>query len=162
MEAVWYTSGTDAYVIYRIETTAYVYEDVKKVEAKLCEQVSEEYIEAMHDSVMQGLAYTVVKNGERVGFVYNRMKNGEYYGASICIWDQVGMFLCMRHMFEICDAHKITFIPHGDNWKYFKSMVHGSKLRMLHNGDNVVTITKENASKEGERLYRYFGIEKIV
>ena len=155
-----FKQDANIYEIVPITSYKFIYEDLAKVIDMIGNTLVSDYITNMRQSVDQGLAYDIRKNGERVGFVYNREENGRYYGASIYVWDSVAMFLAMKHMFEISDKHKITFIPHGDNWKYFKSMIDGRKIRMFYSGANDVTITRDIVDKAyGIKMFRYLGLE---
>lgn len=157
-----YVCNGSMYEIRPIDTYDMIDTDMMSVLDTIGDTDINLYMQNMRAGVDQGKAYDIWKDGTRVGFVYNREEDGMYYGSSINIWDHIGMILGMKHMFEISDKHKIVFVPHGDNWKYFKSMVQGNKLRMLYNGGNSVTILRDEiAGKYDSKLMKYLQIEVV-
>lgn len=135
--------------------------DMESVKDTISDADPVEYRDNMAESVQQGLAYEIYKNEDRVGFVYNRVEYGEYMGASIYITDTLAMLIALKTMFEIYDYHKITFVPHEDNLKYFKAMAYGPDIRVYHETGNHLVIRREDLETKGLRLFKYFGIEAL-
>lgn len=162
METVSYTSTKgDIYRIEPIIDTLFIDEDMLSVIDIVSDTDLVQYKSAMEDSIKQKLAYSVYENGARVGFVYNRVFKGKYYGASIYIKGVIPVIVALRSMFEIADFKSISFIPHKNNLKYFKSMIEGHNIRAYHSGIPTITIKKERMWNNGVKLFSYFGLEKI-
>lgn len=160
MEVVSYISPKHTYKIVPITDDLHVNDDIASV-ADIIEGTDvQEYKSAVLDSIDQELAYSVYKDEERVGFVYNRVYDNKYYCASIRIDDPIAVVVALRSMFEIANYTKILFLPHNDNLKYFKSMIDGHVIRAFHSGLPSVSITKKRMWDEGVRLFKYFGLEK--
>lgn len=163
MVAASYIRGSTKYSVEPITTYEMIDHDIGMVLELIEGTPLDKYRHNMEVSVDQRLAYAVFKGTERVGFVYNRVEGNKYYGSSIYVWkDLVAMMVAMKTMFEIAPYKKITFVPHKDNLKYFKSMIAGDKIRAYHSGKTTVTIVGDKLMAEGPRLFEYLGIEVIV
>ena len=159
MQAVSYTRGSDIYEVKPITDIACMGQDMASVSDVIQDTDPDYYKANMLDSVAQGLAYDIWKNGERVGFVYNKIENDQYYGCSIKIWDHIGMLIGLKHMFDICDKHKISFAPHENNLKDFISMAAGASIRLWHTTDtSTVFILRDEIYPRGERIMKYLGV----
>lgn len=157
-----YRSSTDLYEVRMITTQTKINADVDTVRDVIKDTSIVKYKEAMKESVRQKLAYAVWKNGERVGFVYNRIEGYRYLGCSINILDHIAMILAMKTMFEICDKHKIEFAPHTGNLKYFKSMLLGHSIRGWHQGErDSVVVMREDVESKGLKMFKYLGLEML-
>lgn len=160
-----YTNGKHTYTVNLITTK----EKIPSDSAEALELVNhdiesiEEYVNAMNQSVEQGLAYEIHRGTERLGYVYNRNVDGVYYGASINVKGFEAMAIALKTMFEINKtAHKIVFKPHGNNIMQFKGMIKGQSIRAWHNGKQTVSILRSEVEPIGERVFNYLGLEKIA
>lgn len=157
-----YTNDTNVYTVHTIseynntdaeDALLLVNYDVDDVEA---------YKSAMKDSVQQGLAYEIYKDAERVGYVYNRMVGDVYTGCSINIQDYEAMAIAFKHMFEVCDKHKIVFKPHGGNVHMFKGLLSGTALRTYNNGKDTVSVLRKDVEEKGYKVFMYMGLKEVV
>lgn len=156
-----YTCDSVVYTVKFITTTDYIMEDMLEVSEHIIDTDPDIYRIYMMDSVAQGLAYDIWRDGVRVGFVYNRMEGVKYMGASIHITDSIAMLIALKTMFEIKDVHKISFFPHKSNLKYFKSMARGCDIRTYHTTGKPLPILRENMEANGRKLFSYLGIEAV-
>lgn len=161
MDHVSYTNGKHTYSIVPITDDSFIDSDMIKVDHLLGGMNRVKYREAMVDSINQGLAYSVYEDDKRKGFVYNRVYKGAYYGASINIEGTIPLMIALRSMFDGVPYRKIAFVPHKDNFKYFKSMIAGDKIRAYHSGIPTITISKEKLTAQGYRLFKYFDIRRV-
>lgn len=162
MEAVSYTKDNHRYDVIPITDESYINADMQTVATEIQDTDPAAYRANMQLGVQQGLAYSIFRDGIRIGFVYNRIENNRYYGSSIFIdRDLAGMIVAFKSMFEICDKHKIEFVPHTGNLHYFKSMIDGSTLRLFHNGAPTVTIMRDKMIADGYRAFHYLGIQQL-
>lgn len=158
-----YTNGNDIFTVNKIET----YEPIERDSAEALSLVNydvdseEEYKLAMQESVNQRLAYEVIKNDTRVGYVYNRIVDGVYYGSCINVIGFEAMVIALKTMFEIHDSHKIVFKPHGGNLNLFKSLVLGQTIRAWHNGKETVSVMKDVVLSRGEKAFSYLGLKEL-
>lgn len=161
MPHVSYTNNGNLYEIKPIEDTIHLEWDIESVQDIIEGVDIAEYRNKMIQSIIQGYAYALYVNGERKGFFYNTVDDeGRYYGNSIRIdSDIIGVFFMLKQMFDIYPAHKIIFMPHRDNIKYFKSMIRGDKIRAYNVNNTPVTITREVYDKYAARLRKYFWSE---
>lgn len=159
MAVVSYTRGNDKYTIEPITDTTQASLDMDTVRHVIWDTDESEYLRYMFISIKQQLAYALFKNGERVGFVYNMIQDGEYITCSIHIWDPIAMILGVRHIFDIHDSHKVKFAPHADNLKDFISMAAGPSIRIFHTtGIPTVYMLRSELYPKGERMLKYLGV----
>lgn len=162
MGPVSYVKGSTKYSVQPITTYEMIDHDIGLVIDIIEDTPIDLYRKNMEMGVDQGLTYAIFKGNVRVGFVYNRVEKGKYYGSSIFIdKDIIGLLVALRTMFEIVDKKTITFAPHKDNLKYFKSMTTGESIRAYHSGKSTVVILKEKMLEEGVKLFKYFGLERV-
>lgn len=160
MVAVSYTKDSITYTVRGITDPAQVEIDVLEVLSSIGDTDLIAYKNRMYKSIEQGYAFEILKDTQRVGFVYNIVINDRYYGASINVTDTIGMLIAFKTMFEICDFHKIEFSPHYGNVKDFKSLIRGDILRVFYNkGRTMVAIIRDDVVPLGLKLFKYFGIE---
>lgn len=159
MEVVSYIRGDDKYTIEPIVDVSQVDLDMATVMDVIQDTDLDYYRDNMLMSIDQNLSYAIFKNGERVGFVYNRLEDNLYIGCSINIWDHVAMIVGLKHIFDICDKHKIVFAPHTINMKDFVSMATGTSIRIFNTTDtSTVTILRDDIYPRGARILKYLGV----
>ena len=125
-------------------------------------KIDDEYEDRMKRSVRQGLGFRVLKNGERIGTMYNMVLDGEYIGCSIyCKDDRVGMMVILKSMFEVYDWYKIVVMPHEDGLKYFVSMATSGSIKEYHLRGTPITILQKYVVEKGKRAFKYLGIEVL-
>lgn len=158
MDHVSYISDGDIYEIRKVKEYSKADIDVFDVLELIEGTDLDEYVQRMYKSIDQGYAFRVYKNGLKVGFVYSYMKDGHYLGASIRLKGAVAMAIGLKHVFDICDWHKIEFMPHGDV-SQFKSMLTGSSIRVYNSHGSMVKILRKDVVEAGYTVFRYLGIE---
>lgn len=159
MEAVSYIYKDDTYTLTPILNSNYIDEDYLTVREEVYDTPENVYKDNMLKAVSQGLAFSVYKNTKRIGFVYNYIEDYKYLGA--CIWlknDYIGSLVALKTIFDITDAHKLSFTPHYNGIMYFKSMITGSDIRAFYSGQPYVSIIKSNVVAKGEKIFKYLGI----
>jgi hypothetical protein len=162
MKVVSYTDGNNTYTVRPITDTIMLDIDAHAALAIVnYDNPIEQYREMMLTSIQQELAYEVWKNNERVGYVYNVVKDDVYTGASINVKGYEAMAIVMKHMFEIYDSHKIVFHPHSTGIDAFKSMLLGTSIRNMHNGSNEVVILKKDVYEKGCKVFTYLELKEI-
>lgn len=125
-------------------------------------EVDEEYKERMKESVQQGLGYRLLKNGVRIGVMYNAVFNEEYTGCSLyCKDDKVGMIILLKSIFEVYDWHKLVLMPHEDGLKYFVSMATTGSIKEYHMRGLPLVISKKEVVDKGRKIFNYLGVEEI-
>lgn len=161
MEAVSYTNGSDIYTVKPIVGYGTVDADADNALNLVDYDIEsiDDYKNAMKDSVDQGLAYDAWKNDERIGYVYNRIVGHLYVGCSIYSTSLISMILLFKTMFEMHDANKIVFQPHGNNISKFRSLILGTSYRLYNNGANTVTILKKDVETKGRAIFKYLGLK---
>ena len=159
MEAVSYICDGSVYRVEAIVDYNFIEEDIATVIETIDDMSIVEYRKNMEIAVDQGYACSVYKDGDRIGFFYNRSEDLKYIGCSIWLGrDAIGMLLGLKTIFEIGDYHKIVFMPHGDNWKYFKSIALGSSIRGYHLERTPLVILKDDVVQKGKRMFEYYGV----
>ena len=148
------------YYVKSIKDYSYIATDTYQIIDAIEDTDIAKYKANMKLSVDQELAYSIYKDTERVGYVYNYTIDKAYYGASINIQNPVAMILGLKTMFEIYDSHKISFVPHKNNLKYFKSLALGSSIREYHNYNTPVAILRDALLTKGRKAFFYMKIEE--
>jgi len=121
-----------------------------------------EYIERMEESVRQGLAFRITKDGKKIGVMYNLFRDGEYQGAALwCRYDRVGMLILMKSMFDVYDWHKIKVSPHKGGLKYFVSMATSASIKACHENGQPLVIVRKSVTAKGPELFKYLGIKVL-
>ena len=161
MEVASYICDGIVYTVKLIGDEGQVPKDIEKVLHLIDDTDPLVYANNMIESVHQGLAYELYKENDRMGFVYNRIEDGNYYGASICIDDTICMLIALKTMFELYETHKISFMPHTTNLQCFKAMAYGPDIRMHYSAGNPLIIRRDELEQKGLKLFRYFGIEAL-
>lgn len=157
MDHVSYIDDDSIYEIRKVISPIYADEDVQDVMHLIEGTDIYKYKDNMYTSIHQGYAFRVYKDGVKKGFVYNYMKDGKYYGGSILLKGTVVMALGLKHVFDICDYHKIEFQPHGDIAQ-FKSMLTGTSIRIHHSTGKPVTILRKDIMEAGYAIFKYLNI----
>jgi len=159
MEVVSYICNSTIYTVVPISNTSYIDEDINTVRDKIVGTPIDSYRSNMEESVRQGLAFCIHKDGNKVGFVYTYIKDHRYVGASIHVYgDIVSSMVALRTIFEVNDTHKIIFTPHSTGLDYFKSMATGPSIRAHHATGGPVTILRDTVYTKGQKIYKYLGI----
>lgn len=155
-----YKSNEDVYELVRAsmedveEDMAFALQDVVEVDV--------EYKSRMEESVRQELGFRVLKNGIRIGVMYNAVIDGEYTGCSIyCKDDRVGMMVILKSMFEVYDWYKIVVMPHEGGLKYFVSMASTASIIKYHAVGTPIEIIKSDIVPLGVKAFKYLGIEEL-
>lgn len=158
-----YTCKGNTYTVEIISNEDMIDTDIQSVVHLIEGTDIDKYRTKMVESVEQGLAFAVFKNGERVGFMYNKETHKGYYGCSINIPDNVALMIAMKTVFELSGKHKIQFTPHGKaSLKAFISMAKGHNIRAYHSGSPYITIVKSYIEPKTKKLFPYLGIEEII
>lgn len=124
--------------------------------------IDDGYRDRMVESVNQKLGYRLLKNGNRIGIMYNAVINGEYVGCSIyCKNDRVGMVILLKSMFEVYDWHKILIMPYGDGLKYFVSMASAGSIKEYHTRKTPLAIIRKDIEPLGKRVFDYLKIKEL-
>ena len=162
MEAVTYTCKGVRYEILPITDTEDIELDIEEV-SYLIEDENVDmgiYRAAMVEAVEQGLAFRVVKDGTRCGFVYSYVEEYRYIGASINLpGDMVSVLLGLKTIFDIQDSHKILILPHDKGLKSFVSMATGKSIRAYHSVGMPLTILRSSIVEKGKKMFKYLGVE---
>lgn len=158
MDHVSYISEGNIYEVRKVTEYAQADVDLFDVLELVKGTDLDKYVSRMYESVDQGYAFRVYKNGLKCGFVYSYMKDGKYLGASIKLNGAVPMVVGLKHVFDICDWHKIEFMPHGDV-SQFKSMLTGSSIRTYNSHGSMVKILRKDVVEAGYKVFRYLNIE---
>ena len=157
-----YIQESDVYEVRYITEDTSIDTDIEVVLPAITDTAIEVYRANMAESVNQGLAYAIYKNNTKVGFVYNYIRESKYYGASIYIPGSVVTCLGLKTMFEICDNHKIQFVPHANNLSGFLPMATGENIRAYHSGKPFISVTKKYMYPRVKKLYHYLNIQETV
>ena len=159
MEVEVYKYKDTTYKIIPILDYSYINTDVATVEDTISDTPIEKYIYNMLISVDQNLAFSVIVNNVRVGFVYSYLNNYVYTGASIHIhYDIVSTIIALKTIFDIQNSHKLVFIPHVGGLYYFKSMATELSIKAYYYNKSPLVVIRDNVYTKGEKIYNYLGI----
>lgn len=160
MEAVSYTCNGVVYRVEPITNIDVIDGDIATVLDTISDTSLELYKDNMIKAVQQEFAFAVYKDTIRVGFIYNYMDRYKYIGASVYIKDDIiSAIIALRTMFEINTTHKLTFIPHKNGLRYFKSMATGQSIRAFHGTGSPLVVLRDDVYSKGLRMFKYLGIK---
>lgn len=163
MEAVSYICDNTFYTIKAITTCDSIPYDVNTVYSIIKDTDITQYISNMELSVKQGYSFAIFKDGIRVGFVYSFKQNHQYIGASIyIIGDVVAASIALKTIFDITDSHKIVFMPHKDNLKFFISMIEGTSIRAHYTDNSPIAILRNVVYTKGTKIFKYLNIQEVT
>lgn len=158
MDHVSYISDTSIYEIVKVKEYVQADEDVEDVMYLIEGTNIEAYKINMYKSIDQGYAFRIYEDGVKKGFIYSYKEDGKYLGGSILLKGAIPMALGLKHVFDICDWHKIQFLPHGDTAQ-FKSMLTGTSLRVHNSLGGYVSILRKDVAEAGYKIFRYFNLQ---
>lgn len=161
MEIAKYFVNNNIYNINKIIDVIEIDKDLEEVLDAITDTPLDKYKENMIKSVQQELAFSIYKDNIKIGFVYNYMEDFKYIGASMYIHtDIIATLLAFKTIFDINDTHKLSFIPHQDGIKYFKSIVLGDSIRAYHKIGSPVVVLRSTIYEKGFKMFKYLGIKK--
>jgi hypothetical protein len=159
MVAASYISDGIEYSVTPIVDYSHIDSDIEVVHDRITDTSLEYYEQNMEDSVDQNLAFSVLKDGTRVGFVYMRMEGYKYIGACVYIHsDAISSIVGLKTIFDMNDSHKVLFTPHENGLKYFKSMATGPSIRAYHATGTPLTIKRDTVYTKGVKIFKYLGV----
>ena len=157
-----YRSRGSLYTVEQILNNDTILQDVTTATAEYTDIDIATQVSRMKESVKQGLAYHIKKDGNTIGMLYNAVENGMYEGVCVyCKNDTAGMMILMKTMFEIYDSHKITIKPYAGGLKYFVSIATAGSILKYHNGSGDIIIARKRLEEVGPKLFKYLGIEVL-
>ena len=155
-----YTHNEDIYEVQLIEDISIIADDIASIEQTISVKDKEAYLEAMEDCINQKLAFSVIKNGTRVGFMYNRIHKRQYEGCSIYLPSKIVMILAFKTVFELCNYGKIRFTPHEGQLNKFKSLTTKDSIRRHKAIGGPINVYKHLIYPIGEKLFYYMRIKE--
>ena len=160
MEAVTYTCKGSRYEVVPITDVADIEVDIVEVLDAIADVDVDEYKATMQVCIDQGLAFRVLVNGSKTGFVYAYMDEYKYIGASVWLpGDIVSTVVGLSRIFDQVDVHKMLVSPHTGGLGNFVSMATGQSIRAYHTADKPISILRDVVVKKGSRMFRYLGVE---
>lgn len=171
MEAVYYTSikGNYSKVPCTVGDIANDLEMIKNSLIAIGEQLGNEdaYVQNMHQSIEQGLAFKVYHETTCVGFLYLRKDNQKFSGKLIAsslyiprdIVAQVILFMTIK----LGQYKTIIVFPHGKSLLQYKSFITGTSLRLYNTHKlNYVLISYQQFNNSiFTKLVRLYQIKKV-
>jgi len=170
MEAVSYTSikGTYEKVPCTLDD---IDSDILLVEAALAEsgiilENKDEYIDNMIQSIYQELAFAILHNGERVGFMYNRIDGNfptKLTASSLVMPKDTVALMILMLTISLSKYRDLIVFPHGRNLTAFKSFITKKSLRLYNCGAlEYVRISKREFSTKIIRSFvKLYKIKRI-
>lgn len=125
--------------------------------------IKDTYLESMHKSVNQRLAFVVEESDVVQGFMYGYVENYLYTGASIVSHNMIATMILFRNCFTAnAYSHKMVFAPHNrESMLKFLSLLSGASVRRYYNGKSYVTVLRDEIVPKGYKVFMYLGIEEL-
>ena len=159
MTSIVYKQGDDTYTVQLILDSEDVDTDYNTVTQYSTIESPDEYKQKMRVSIEQRLGFSILKNGVKVGFMYNLMNNKRYESCSIYLPDPIILIVAFKTVFELSTHKKISFIPHKGELHKFSSITTKDSIKRHQLTGGHINVYKHLIYDKGEKIFHYLGIE---